>query len=492
MCARKEQFTQNIAAAKSGMSERTGRNIEQGKRSKDLKPRPWRTRKDPLEEVWETKLVPMLKLTPDLLPITLLEYLQGHYQGQYPDSVLRTLQRRIKQWQALYGPKKEVMFRQHHEPGRQSLSDFTQLKGITISIAGQPLKHLLYHFRLAYSGFSHIKVILGGESYTALAEGLQEALWRLGGATKEHRTDSLSAAFKNLNKEEQEDITQRYEALCHHYQMKATRNNRGKGHENGSIESPHGHIKRRIKQALLLRNSYDFESVETYQRWLDTIVNQHNQRNAKNITLERPYLQALPMHKTIDFTEVCARVSSSATIDVRRATYSVDSRLMGERLRIHLYHDRLECYLGAIHVATLGRVYPIGKTQRARNIDYRHLIHSLVKKPQAFRYSRLRNDLLPNDKYKVIWRFVDEHMSGKSACKFIVGLLYLAAKYDCEGSLAQTVLANIEQGRPLSLTVLEQPYRKQGQAMPKVSVIQHELSSYNFLLNQNKQEVCHG
>ncbi len=161
----------------------------------------------------------------------------------------------------LHGPDKEVIFRQTHEPGQQALSDFTQLKRVAITIDKKPFKHLLYHFKLAYSRWSYLRVVQGGESFSALAEGLQEALWRLGGSPKEHRTDSLSAAFKNLTKDAASDITQRYEDFWPHYHMKATRNNRGAKHENGSIESPHGHLKKRIGQALLLRGSNDFDSV---------------------------------------------------------------------------------------------------------------------------------------------------------------------------------------------------------------------------------------
>jgi hypothetical protein len=156
----------------------------------------------------------------------------------------------------VHGEEKEVMFRQTHDAGRQGLSDFTKLKRVRITIKNKPFEHLLYHFRLAFSHWSSMKVIVGGESYTALAEGLQEALHKLGGAPREHRTDSLSAAYKNLSREAQDDITARYDSFCQHYGMTATRNNRGKGHENGSSESPHGHLKRRIEQALLLRGKY--------------------------------------------------------------------------------------------------------------------------------------------------------------------------------------------------------------------------------------------
>jgi hypothetical protein len=51
------------------------------------------------------------------------------------------------------------------------LSDFTDTADLAVSIAGQPLEHRLYHFRLAWSGFEHVHVVLGGESYVALAEG---------------------------------------------------------------------------------------------------------------------------------------------------------------------------------------------------------------------------------------------------------------------------------------------------------------------------------
>ena len=133
------------------------------------------------------------------------------------------------------------------------LSDFTDMGDVGITVARAPLEHRLYHFRLAYSGFEHAHVVLGGESFVALAEGMQNALWSLGGAPREHRTDSLSAAFRNLDLEAQKDLTARYEDLCGHYRMTPTRNTGGLAHENGSIEGPHGHLKRAIEDALLMR-----------------------------------------------------------------------------------------------------------------------------------------------------------------------------------------------------------------------------------------------
>ena len=484
MIARKANCTQILAAAKSGISERSGREIENGGRRPGDMVRKWQTRDDPLFNVWEDDLVPLLSKTPALTPITLLELLQQRYPEQYPDSVLRTLQRRVKKWKALFGPEKEVMFRQEHEAGRLGLSDFTTLKNITVTINGAPLKHLLYHFRLAYSGWSYMMVVLGGESYTALAEGLQEALWRLGGSPREHRTDSLSAAFKNLSKDEAQDITLRYENFCLHYNMHASRNNPGVSHENGSIESPHGHLKRRIIQAFLLRGSYDFSSIKEYQIWIEGVACQHNRRNAKAVNIDKEALQLLPNYKAADYTELSASVTTSSTIAVRRVTYTVPSRLQGETLRIHLYQDRLVCYLGSTHIITLERIHTTG-TKRGRHVDYRHVIKSLARKPQAFRYSRIRDDLLPNQDYKKIWEHVDKNMTSKNACKFIVGLLHLAAEKDCEEALANEVLAIIAAEKPLVLDQLQTKYQYQRKSvLPAIDVSQHVLAGYNNLITQ--------
>jgi hypothetical protein len=72
------------------------------------------------------------------------------------------------------------------------LSDFTAMAALGITIAGEPFDHRLYHFRLAFSGFEHVHVVLGGESFVAFAEGLQNALWALGGVPEQHQRRSAT------------------------------------------------------------------------------------------------------------------------------------------------------------------------------------------------------------------------------------------------------------------------------------------------------------
>ena len=201
--------------AEQGFSRATGYRLDADlplPDQEEAKPR-GRRRPDPLADVFDIVVVPILENSPGIRPVGVFQELMRRHPELDP-GVRRTLERRVRLWRAEHGPEQEVIFRQKHEPGRQGLSDFTHMGALGVSVAGQPLKHMLYHFRLPWSGFTHARVVLGGESFTALAEGLQGALWHLGGAPREHRTDSLSAAFCNLRKDEADDMTGRYEALC--------------------------------------------------------------------------------------------------------------------------------------------------------------------------------------------------------------------------------------------------------------------------------------
>jgi len=492
MSARNKEHTQATASAKAGISERSGRRIEKFEVTIEDNPkRHWRTRIDPFSEVWESEVVPMLEKHFELQPLTLFDHLNKTYPGKYQNSNLRTFQRRVKAWKALNGPGKEVMFLQKQIPGRMGLSDFTTLKRVTITINGEPLKHLLYHFRLIYSGWCHVKVILGGESFTALSEGFQDALWRLGGVPCEHRTDSLSAGFKNLTKDAKEDSTSRYNELYRHYGVVPTRNNRGKGHENGGVESPHGHLKNRIRQALLIRNSVDFDSVASYQQWINAIVRDINIRNRDKVAEERKYLNPLPLQRTVDYTEDVVGVSTTSTILVKRVLYTVPSRLIGEKLRIHIYHDRIEAYLGTAHTQTLSREFSPGKNLRGRCIKYRHVIGSLERKPQAFRYSQIRDDLLPNDDYRLLWERFDRELDPRAACKMIVGGLSLANRADCEDELGHYILNKMKTGCIPTLLQLQNRFEKKKVAIPDIDVTVISGEDYNILLSSSLSAEVH-
>ena len=274
------KHTQEAAAAKVGISVASARRIESAVLLPSQRPpRSWRTRADPLEDVWQSQIVPMLESAPGLMAVTVLEELQRRYPQRFDGAVLRTLQRRVRQWRAQHGGEREIFFAQVHPPGRLGLSDFTVCDGLGVTIAGVALPHRLYQFAFAHSGWRHARIVLGGESFQALSSGLQEALWMAGGVPEEHRTDSLSAAFNNLA--EQEELTARYSELCEHYGLRASRNNLGESHENGSIESRQGSLKVALDQALLLRGTREFADVEAYGQFVAETVRRLNARCAR-------------------------------------------------------------------------------------------------------------------------------------------------------------------------------------------------------------------
>ena len=471
-----------IAAAKAGFSTATAYRIEADPRLPSQKQNPrGRRRPNPLAGVWDSEIVPMLQAAPGIRPVAIFEEICRRHP-EMVTGVRRTLERRIAQWRALYGPNRDVIFRQEHPPGRMGLSDFTAMGALGITIAGEPFDHRLYHFRLAFSGFAYAHVVLGGESFVALAEGLQNALWALGGVPEQHRSDSLSAAFRNLDRRAQEDLTRRYEELCAHYGMTPSRNNRGLAHENGSIESPHGHLKKGIEDELLLRGSSDFEDLAAYRRFIDEVVGRRNARNRKRIEIERAALKPLPARRTTDYEEARVLVTASGGFILRRVFYSVPSRLIGHRLHVHLYDDRLDCFLGSTRLLTLRRGRPPqGNGKHGHVVDYHHVIHALRKKPMALINLVYRDQLFPRRAYARAFEALLARESEKQACRTMVALLALAHDRACEAELAHAIDADLDAGSLPDLDRLRDRFRPDRAAIPDVAVALVPLSAYDEL-----------
>jgi hypothetical protein len=471
----------SVAAAKAGFSPASGYRIEHDPRLPSQKKLPrGRRRPDPLADVWDAEILPMLEAHPGVRAIAVLgELLRRH--PEIGPQVRRTLERRIRSWRALAGPDREVIFRQEYEPGALGLSDFTDTNMLGVTVGGAALDHRLYHFRLAFSGFEHAHVVLGGESFVALAEGLQNALWALGGVPREHRSDSLSAAFRNLAREAQEDLTRRYQALMRHYGMQPSRNNPGLAHENGAIESAHGHLKQALVDALLLRGSRDFDDLNSYRRFVDEVVGRRNARNRKRVELKRPHLAALPKRRTADYDEKIVTVTSSGGFILRRVFYTVPSRLIGHRLRVRLYDDRLECFLGATPIVTLSRGWPISECKGGHVVDYRHVIHALRKKPMALANLVYRDQLFPRPAFAWAFAALREREGDKRACKITVELLALAHDRGCEADLANAIDAALAAGRLPDLSALRTRFQPDTVPIPQVTVVLAPLTAYDEL-----------
>lgn len=473
-------LTQVAAAAKTGISERSARRIEGADALPSQRPeRSWRTRNDPLAKVWEAEVVPLLRVDAQLNAVTLLEELQRRHPGDYDEGVLRTLQRRMRQWRATHGAEREVYFAQEHPPGRLGLSDFTVADDLAVEVDGLAFHHRLYQFALAHSGWRHAMVVVGGESFIALSAGLQGALWHLGGVPEEHRTDSLSAAFNNLA--EEQELTKRYADLCRHYGMRASRCNPGQSHENGSIESRNDSLKTALDQALRLRGSRSFDDRPAYEAFVAEIVQRFNTRVTKRLAIERPMLKALPVRRTAEYEELPARVSKYAIFRVKSEQYSAPSQLIGHRLMVRQYAQHIECWLGGQCVLRRDRATREDGMRHAKGIDYRHLVAALQRKPGAFARWVLRDAAFPREVYRRTWERLAAGVPEREACRTMVGLLVLAAEGH-EAQLADELDQLIELDQLPDLRALTLLLAPPASAVPDVMIELPSLAGYDQLL----------
>jgi transposase len=419
---RKKGMTQRVAAARAGIAERTARRYERaGALPSQLKrPHDWKTRIDPFEQDWPW-VVSELERDPALQGSTLFALLCERHPGRYRPTQVRTLQRHIQQWRVLHGPDREVMFAQEHLPGERGQSDFTHMEDLFVTLAGEPFPHMLHHFVLTYSNVEAVSICFS-ESFEALAEGMEKALWQLGGVPKQHRTDHLSAAVKNAGKAEAKDWTTRYGSLMAHYGMEPTRNNLRIAHENGDVEQSHHQFKQAVDQALRVRASRDFPTREAYERFLADLIRVRNLKRGTRFAEEQAALQPLPNSVLAPCQELRVTVSQFSTIQVKANTYSVPSRLIGTSLLVRVHAETVEGYVGSTVVFTLPRL--IGKQQH--RVDYRHVIWSLVRKPGAFAAYRYRDDLFPTTTFRQTY---DQLITSgiEKADRDYVRILHLAA-----------------------------------------------------------------
>jgi len=475
-----------VAAARAGMDAKTARKYRRlGKLPSEVKAmdRDWRTHPDAFAEVWP-ELETLLQVNPRLQAKTLFADLKRRFPGRFADGQLRTLQRRLKQWRAENGPAKEVFFAQEHHPGRLAASDFTHCTDLGVTINGSPFAHMIYHFVLTYSNWETGTVCFS-ESYESLSEGMQNALWELGGVPQLHRTDRLTAAVQP-GVEGAEAFKRRYAALLTHYGMQGQAIQAGKGNENGDVEQRHHRFKEALDQALMLRGSRDFPGRDGYTAFLRQMFCQENAGRASRLAEERGLLRPLPGHRLEACKRLKVRVETGSTIRVEGNIYSVPSRLIGERVEARLYAERVEVYYGQKRVEELPRLRGRGK----HHIEYRHIIDWLVRKPGAFADYRYRADLFPSSRFRMAYDLLVQQRPERAAKEYL-RILHLAAK-ESEVGVEAALAGLLDAGGPLDADAVKERLRQQS-PMPsatEVTVGPVDLAVYDALLDG--KEACDG
>ena len=475
--------TQSIAAAKAGMSEKTAAKYLRSGRlpGERIKPRVWKTRKCPFEGHWP-QIADYLNANPGLEAKTIFKDLQRKYPGNWPDGQLRTLQRKIKIYRATDGPAKEVFFPQIHKAGELCEFDFTNMNDVGITIQKESLKHLIGHFVLTYSNWEHGEICYS-ESFESLSEGIQCSLWELGGVPHSIRSDNLSAAVhKDCNPEV---FTQRYTQLLKHYGLAGSKIQPGRANENGDVEQRHNRFKKALIQALMLRGSGDFDSVDEYRLFLKKLFIQLNSGRTERLKDELIVLRLLPYrkmdtHKAFEFT-VCA----NSTIHLLHNTYSVNSRLIGEKIKALVYSDRIEIWYAQRKVDTLPRI----RGAKKQRINYRHIIEWLVRKPGAFNNYKYREELYPTSHFRIAYDSL-KGRCGDNAGKEYLKILYLAFA-EGEEKVEKAIQDIAGTGQAISLEDIESLVKKMGNGAitPEVAVKDVDLREYDVLLCSTAGEV---
>jgi hypothetical protein len=481
---RRRGASQKLAAARTEMSERTARKYERaGKLPSQLKaPRTHRTRENPFEADWAW-VEDQLRRDQALQSKTLFALLCQTYPGRYQESQLRTLQRHVQAWRLQHGGEQEVMFQQEHVAGRMAQSDFTVMNALGVTIAGEAFLHLVFHLVLTYSNLEAIRVCFS-ETFEALAEGLEACLWQIGGVPAWHRTDNLSAAVRDLDRDGMHEFTTNYRGLMDHYGMQPSANKAGCANQNGDVEQSHHRFKMAVDQELRVRGSRDFADRATYERFLHDLVRKRNLTRSVRFEADRAALRPLPA-APLDFVrELEMRVSRFSLIRVLNNYYSVPSRLIGTKVKIRVRSETLELRHGAAHVLTLPRL--IGRNQR--KIDYRHLIWSLVRKPGAFANYCYREELFPTTVFRRAYDALLDATPAR-ADRHYLRLLHLAAS-GSETDVEQVITRILDESQaPTFEAVRDLLGQSKPGVAPAISQGVINLASYDCLIPSRSQHA---
>lgn len=427
-----------LSAMRSGMNRKTASKYIRKRQLPSNMPqeRDWRTRKDPLDRIWDMAQ-PFLVDTPELEAKSLFEHLLEQHPDQINPSHLRTFQRRVKDWRLKEGKDQEVFFDQIRTPGECMQLDWTDMNLLNIFVAGEHYLHKLAHLVLPYSNYEGA-VRSRSESILSIKKVLRYFLYSINATPVTLQVDNSSAATHQIKRTGSErDFNDELVSIAEYYGFSLRSTNIGCPNENGDVESLNGHIKRRIKQALLLRGSTSFDSMEDYDHFLQTVFDKANKTRMKKFQEEIQVMKPIPENPLPEYQEMYVSVRSRSTVNIKKVTYSVPSRLIGSELKAKIHENKILLYNGAELVHEMPRV--LG--DRGQVIDYRHIIHSLVRKPAAFKNYRFRGELYPTEIFRTSFdKLVNIHGDRKGSLEYLRILKLSAETIESEVETALLLL----------------------------------------------------
>jgi hypothetical protein len=487
MNERKKGRTLKQAAAKANLRDRdTVAWYEQlDKLPSELKkPRTYLTRPDPFAEDWQS-VQPMLEAAPSLEAKALFGWLCDKHPGRYAEGQLRTFQRRVSVWRALEVPKM-VTLEQERVPGEMMQTDGTSMNKLKVTIQGAEFEHLLIHCVLPYSNWEW-GTVAQSESLVAIMGGFQSALRELGHVPKLHQTDNMTAATHSLKAiaddaeraESGRVYNVDYLALLQHHGVQPRTTHLDSPDENGDIEAANGALKRALEQYLVLRGSRDFESLEAYEHFLHEVMRRRNLLRAERLADELAAMKELKTEPLPEMREYRPKVSGSGTIRVLQNVYSVPSGLKGRQVKAHVFEWYIAVYFGSRLVQQMPRL--IGK--KRSNINYRHVLPTLLRKPGGFRRYRFREDLFPTPVFRQAWEALDARKSPRRADIAYLKILKLAADH-LETDVEVALKLVLETDECWDDEAIAELVHTPQSAVPHIDCGQVDLSEYDKLMDR--------
>jgi hypothetical protein len=217
-----------------------------------------------------------------------------------------------------------------------------------------------------------------------------------------------------------------------------------------------------------------------------TVLQRANQTRQARLAEELKVMRPLPLTRLSEYDELNCPVSLHSTIRVKKVTYSVPARLIGQEVRVRVHEGHLEIYHGRELLLRL----PRARGDRGAVIDYRHVIDHLLRKPGAFAHYVHRQELFPDSTFRLAYdRLVADHGERAGRLEYL-HLLKQAAEFG-ESAIGSLVGQWSGPGQPHKWTVaaLRRCLGLEARTpVPEVE-LQPELASYDALLGGEVEHV---
>lgn len=243
------------------------------------------------------------------------------------------------------------------------------------------------------------------------------------------------------------------------------------------MEQSHYRFRKAVEQRLGLRGSRDFALLGDYRDFLQQLVEERNRGRDGKFRQELGQLRPLPARPLETFREQMVRVTRTSIVRILNNAYSVPARLIGYRLKARIHADWIELEYRGQRIERLERIRGQDKDQ----INYRHLIGWLVRKPGAFRRLAYREAFFPSVVFRQAYDVLEERSSRWADLEYLRILHLAATTLECR--VEQTLEKLLAEERvPEYETVKSLAAPEERRAWPEIEILEPDLRAYDQLL----------